>query len=416
MKHSLYLFLFFMISQTVVSQNDTIKKKHPVDLDLFYRQEFGVFDTIQVVQDTVYLAPLLLEQKIIVQDSVAVSAKSKGFQKVILSSFEVTRRSKNRDISYFLINQNVSMLYNRQPKANFTIPYEELSPVRTEPSYWTKQNIIGLDFNQGTFSNWNAGGFNSISGIIKGDFARKYEKGRVIWNNELKVRYGLYKQNNEETRKTDDVLSVNSTFGYKTSVQSNWYHTAKFTLNTQMADGFAYPDTEQPISRAFAPAYVFLGVGAEYALPKEGFQLYLSPATWKATYVFDERLANLGEFGLEGGIFDADGNLLKKGKTGRHEVGFLVTNQFKKTLMKNVVLEHKLTLYTDYLNNFGNIDVDWQLQLQMTVNNFIKATLGGYLIYDDDIKNKRDVDGVQITEGPRVQLKQLLGIGITFTF
>jgi hypothetical protein len=38
------------------------------------------------------------------------------------------------------------------------------------------------------------------------------------------------------------------------------------------------------------------------------------------------------------------------------------------------------------------------------------------LIYDNDIKNKREVGGVQITEGPRVQLKQILGVGDEYRF
>ncbi len=38
------------------------------------------------------------------------------------------------------------------------------------------------------------------------------------------------------------------------------------------------------------------------------------------------------------------------------------------------------------------------------------------LIYDNDIKNKREVGGVQITEGPRVQLKQILGVGVEYRF
>ena len=84
--------------------------------------------------------------------------------------------------------------------------------------------------------------------------------------------------------------------------------------------------------------------------------------------------------------------------------------------MKNVLLKNNLTLYTDYLNNFGNIDVDWQLTLEMKVNSLLKATLGGHLIYDDDIKNKRDVNGAQITEGPRVQFKQLLSVGLVYNF
>ena len=132
--------------------------------------------------------------------------------------------------------------------------------------------------------------------------------------------------------------------------------------------------------------------------------------------VLDEVLANKGEFGLDGGIFDAEGNLIKPGKKSRNELGFLFTSEWKKSIMTNVLLKNNLTLYTDYLNNFGNVDVDWQLTLEMKVNSLLKATLGGHLIYDDDIKNKRDVNGVQITEGPRVQFKQLLSVGLVYNF
>jgi hypothetical protein len=36
-----------------------------------------------------------------------------------------------------------------------------------------------------------------------------------------------------------------------------------------------------------------------------------------------------------------------------------------------------------------------------------------HIIYDDDIKAKKRVDGIQITVGPKLQLKQVLGVGIT---
>jgi hypothetical protein len=38
------------------------------------------------------------------------------------------------------------------------------------------------------------------------------------------------------------------------------------------------------------------------------------------------------------------------------------------------------------------------------------------LLYDDNIKNKIEKGGVQITEGPRVQFKQTLGVGLVFSF
>lgn len=411
-----FIAFFLLITSISFGQiNDSIiKHKKYKNFSEFYKKEFSIFDTIVKLNDTLYLRPISVEPKIVLQDSVMTKTNADGIHQVVVSTFEVTRRNKNNDLSYFIVPKTTRFMFDRTPRSDYRIPYDELSPIRSEVSFWKKTNSLGLDINQGTFSNWSAGGYSSVSGIVKGDFSRKYEKGRTVWLNELKVRYGLNKQENVELRKTDDVLSLNSAFGYKSSVKSNWYYSAKLTLNTQMANGYSYPDVDNPISRAFAPAYLFVGIGSEYF--KNDFKAYVSPLTLKSTLVLDETLANKGEFGLEGGVFDTNGNLLKAGKKSRNELGFLFTSEWKKTLMKNVLLKNNLTLYTDYLNNFGNIDVDWQLTLEMKVNNAIKATLGGHLIYDDDIKNKRDVDGVQITEGPRVQFKQLLSVGLVYNF
>lgn len=411
-----FIAFFVLLSFVGFSQPiDSLEvKRTPIDIDQFYRTQFSVFDTLVKKNDTLFIRPIAVEPKMVLQDSVLMSVNKAGVQQVVVSTFEVTKRNKNSDLSYFLIPKPTGFVYNRVPRANSQIMYDGLSPNKSGLSFWKKTNSLGLDINQGTFSNWSAGGYSSVSGIVKGDFNRTYEKGRTMWVNELKVRYGLNKQENVELRKTDDVLSINSSFGYKSSVKSNWYYSAKMTLNTQMANGYAYPNVEDPISRAFAPAYLFVGIGAEYF--KNDFKAYISPVTLKSTLVLDEVLANKGEFGLDGGIFDAEGNLIKPGKKSRNELGFLFTSEWKKSIMTNVLLKNNLTLYTDYLNNFGNVDVDWQLTLEMKINSLLKATLGGHLIYDDDIKNKRDVNGVQITEGPRVQFKQLLSVGLVYNF
>lgn len=415
MNRLLFLLVMLLTASSWSQTNDsiTLPTKYRNFHEL-YKKEFSIFDTIIKRNDTIYMLPLTVEPKIILHDSFVKNTPADGVQQVVLSTIEVTRRYKNNDLSYFSIAPPQPFVYDKTPRSNYRIPYDERSPIYSEISYWTKLNALGLDINQGTFTNWSAGGYSSVSGIAKADFTRKYERGRTVWLNELKIRYGLNKQENVELRKTDDVLNLNSAFGYKSSVKSHWYYSAKITLNTQLSNGYAYPDVENPISTSFAPAYVFVGIGSEYF--KKDFKAYISPATLKSTLVLDETLANRGEFGLEGGIFDEEGNLLIPGKKSRNELGFLFTSEWKKTLMKNVVLKNNVTLYTDYLNNFGNIDVDWQLQFEMSVNDAIKATLGGHLIYDDDIKNKRDVDGVQITEGPKVQFKQLLSIGLVYKF
>lgn len=281
---------------------------------------------------------------------------------------------------------------------------------------WEKTNKVGLDFTQVSFVNWSAGGNNSISGLAKGNFIRNYTRDNMKWNNELIVRYGINKQEGQDVRKTDDQININSTLGYRTDTISNWFYGGKFSFVTQFANGYSYPNVEKAISKYFAPAYVFIGIGAEYTRKDLGLTVYLSPLTNKTTLVLDRDLANSGAFGVEKAVYDINGNIIRNGKRSRTELGALITSQYKTKIMTNINLDTRAILYTDYLKNFGNIDVDFRVALEMTINKYVKANISSNLLYDDDIKNKREVDGVQITEGPRLQLKQIIGIGLQYTF
>lgn len=293
--------------------------------------------------------------------------------------------------------------------------------IRTEKpdtiSHWKKVNKVGLDFTQITFVNWSAGGNNSISGLAKGQFIRNYLNDNKKWDNELIIRYGINKQESQDLRKTDDQINLNSTLGYRRDTISNWYYGGKFSFLSQFANGYSYPNVDQAISKPFAPAYIFLGIGAEYSRKDLGFNIYLSPLTQKTTLVLDRRLSNSGAFGVDKAIYDETGTIiLKNGKRHRTELGALITSQYKTKIMTNINLDTRATLYTDYLKDFGNIDVDWQLGIEMIVNKYVRASVGTHLLYDNDIKNKREVEGVQITEGPRVQWKQIIGVGLEYKF
>lgn len=78
---------------------------------------------------------------------------------------------------------------------------------------------------------------------------------------------------------------------------------------------------------------------------------------------------------------------------------------------------NNLDLYTDYINDFGNIDVDWVLSFQFKINKLFQANFRSHLIYDNDIKIKEtNSEGIVETLGARLQLKQQLGIGIIYNF
>ena len=84
----------------------------------------------------------------------------------------------------------------------------------------------------------------------------------------------------------------------------------------------------------------------------------------------------------------------------------------------NIKMANKLILYSDYLNNYGNIDVNWELNFDLTINKHVSANVGTQLIFDDDVKHKEDInnDGTLDILGPKIQLKQLLGVGFSYNF
>ncbi len=288
-----------------------------------------------------------------------------------------------------------------------------LSKYHPSITFWEEVNKIGLDLSEVAFVNWNAGGANSISALLNTDFKRTYERKNIRWKNELIARYGINKQTDQDVRKTDDHLEINSTFGYRKDTLSNWYYSAKANFSTQFSNGYNYPDTSKKISTIMAPAYLFLGVGSEYNVDEENLNVYASPLTLRSTFVLDQDLANEGAFGVEGAVYDEEGNLIKEGENVRTEVGILLTNEYSTEIFENIGLSNKLSLYTDYINKFGNIDVNWELNFNFQVNQYVLAKLGSHLKYDDDIKvQEENAEGELVDAGPRIQWKQQLGIGV----
>ncbi len=391
----------------IVKLNDTLNIRLGVD-------SLGIYKTIDTVRRLTKLDSLQIRM-----DSLLAPFYTKRFDSLTNKvnygpRYRMTINSLSRDTVYIQIPKEKQYISIQSKLAVDTLKILnpiQLSSIDTtkfaqDPIWWKNRNSFGFDISEAAFINWNAGGNNSISGLVKVNLYRSYKKLYVLWDNEIFVRYGLNSQQDQELRKTDDKLQVNSTFGYRKDTLTNWYYSVKFNFNTQFTDGYSYPNTSEPISRFFAPAYLFIGAGTFYDLKNKSFSMYLSPFTLKSTIVLDETLSNQGVFGVPAG------------DTSRNEFGALIQSSWDTEVLKNIIMKTRLSLYSDYLNNFGNIDVKLDLNFNMTINKYIKANIGAYLIYDDDIKFKEDTngDGELETLGARLQLKQLLGFGVLFSF
>jgi hypothetical protein len=218
----------------------------------------------------------------------------------------------------------------------------------------------------------------------------------------------------------------------------NYMFEANF--KTQFAPGYALPNDSTVISRAMAPGYLLLTLGVEYK-PVDWISIYLSPATGKFTFVLDQTLADDGAFGVDAAVFnETTGDLITKGGNLNAEFGAYFKLGIKKDIMKNVTLQTDLNLFNNYTDkdadNRQNIDVDWQTSINMKVNKWLTVSLFTHLIYDNDIKialtNSKgepiydaradgtlylDPDGNPFQKkGPRIQFKEVLGVGLSYKF
>lgn len=271
---------------------------------------------------------------------------------------------------------------------------------KTEDGKFKVKGVSGINFSQTAMSNWAAGGENSVAGTAYLNASAERKSGNWLWNNDLALEYGLTHMDGQGARKVGDKIDFATKLGYKAS--EKWYYTGLADFKTQFAKGYNYKDNEKGpyISKFMAPAYSNLSLGMEYK-PKDFLSLYFSPTTGKFTFVTDDRLSDEGAFGVD------------PGDKFRAEFGAYLKGEFNKEVMKNVTIISKVDFFTAYSKDFGNIDVNWDLLISMKVNKFLSANINTTLKYDDDVKSV-DKDGIQ--RGPKVQFKEVLGIGLAYNF
>lgn len=271
--------------------------------------------------------------------------------------------------------------------------------------YWKNSGIFSLNAAQSSFSNWSAGGQNSIAlnGLV--NLTANYKKNKSAWDNTFDFGYGMLQRDNGEDNKTwiktDDKINITSKYGYQAS--KAWYYSALFNFKTQFTEGYNYLNATEKvkISNFMAPGYLLFSLGMDYK-PNDNLSVFISPLTMKSTIVNDKELYEVGAFGVD------------PGEKLRNEFGAYINAQYKKDeIVKNVNFSTKLDLFTNYLNNPQNIDVNWETLFVLKVNKFISATVSTNLIYDDDT-DYIDSEGTNL--GPKVQFKEVIGVGFTYKF
>ncbi len=295
------------------------------------------------------------------------------------------------------------LCFHFDAKAQVTEGEKHLRDIKVEgETGWKTENNLSISFSQVSLTNWAAGGQNSMSvnGRFNGFY--NYKKEKLAWDNQVDLGYGLLKQGKTVWQKTDDRFELMSKMGYKLTDRLNGAVLANF--KSQFAPGYSKPEGGNVISDLFSPAYFLGAVGLDLK-KNDNFTLFASPLTTKLTFVLNEELSAAGAFGVA------------PGEKFRAELGGYIRVMWKFDPIKNVGVQTKLDLFSNYLKEPQFVDVNWEVLVLMKINKYLSVNLNTLLIYDHDIEIGKDTndDGTPDDFGPRIQFKELFGLGLAFT-
>ena len=260
---------------------------------------------------------------------------------------------------------------------------------------WSYGGKTALLFNQSAFSKWVSGGINNVSLALDVDYEINYKENGWSWDTKGKASYGLsYLERDKFLKKTNDRLEVNSLLGKVFS--DTWSYSTILNFKSQIARGYRFgTDDEGEETRSlkthfFSPAYLQFGVGLYWKKSKDAW-VNIAPFTQRITFVSRQFTNDLKNGKTYFGVL--------KGANHLFELGASITGFYKIEAMKNVFIENRLAIYSDYLGKPENIDFDYTLAAEMKVNELISTQLEVQFVYDDN--------AVQA-----LQAREVFGIGV----
>jgi hypothetical protein len=265
----------------------------------------------------------------------------------------------------------------------------------TKVEGWKKSGLTSLIVNQTAFSNWVSGGENSIAATLSVDYNINYYKNGWSWDTKIIGSFGINKNSDSKYfKKIDDRIEINSLIGKKFIEKFSFSSFLNF--KTQFAKGFKYSNPSEDIeikeetTRFLSPAYLQIGVGVYW---KENNSLWvnMAPITGRlilASKKFTDNLENGEEyFGVP------------KGEISRFELGASISAFYKFEVIENIQLEQRINLYSDYLEQAENIDIDYTITAFMKINDYLSTNLIIQCLYDENAIKK-------------VQLREVFGLAI----
>ncbi|MBT6729292.1 MAG: DUF3078 domain-containing protein [Cryomorphaceae bacterium] len=262
-------------------------------------------------------------------------------------------------------------------------------------SLWTKRGNVTVLLNQTGFSDWVGGGTNNFSATIKFDYEWEYKDKGWDWLTNVESAFGIAKYKNAPfARKIDDRILIQSIVGKEFT--RNLSFSAFFNFTSQIGNGYKYKkdsdnnEIRELTTRIFSPAYFQIGSGFLWKKDEKIWVNY-SPIASRLILVSkkftDDLLENETYFGVS------------QNKSSRYELGANLTFHSEGKLLENVNYKQDLKLFSNYIEEASNIDLDYLAQIEINVNPLLTTQLIFQLIYDDNAVS-------------RLQVREVFGVGV----
>lgn len=260
---------------------------------------------------------------------------------------------------------------------------------------WKTGGLYNFNLSQSSLSNWAAGGDNfNMAFTSYFNYFAFYQKPRQNWDNNVDVNLGYMQSTSLGGRKNDDRVDVLSKYGYKIDSTGKLYLSGLFNFRSQFFDGYSFSGTNANLtSSLLSPAYVILSAGVDYKPDKE-LSIFFSPLTSRSTIVVNNKLSQLGKYGVSPGAHVY------------RETGLFVTVNYSKTFASNITYKGRADFFSNYYQNPENVNVYMTNLFMFKILKNFSATYSLDLMYDDKIR----IFGANKTS-PGLQLKSIIGIG-----
>jgi hypothetical protein len=271
---------------------------------------------------------------------------------------------------------------------------------------WSTDGKFTILINQSAFSNWQAGGDNNLAANASVNYAIDYKKGPWLLDNKIIASYGITLQSDDGLQRTDDRIDINSVMG-RNLKKKNWSISFFMNFRTQFTDGYNYDDDfngdneDFPTSGFFKPAYLSFGPGFLWKRDKN-LTANIAPITSKFTFLTSV-VYTINDDDSDNVYYQSSDEIetygVPPGERLLYEFGIHLRGYYKFDIMKNISMENTLDLYSNYLDEPLNIDINYTMNIVMKINDVFSTNFTFQTIYDDHAF-------------PGFQIREVFGLGV----